>query len=426
MRCVNPLSRIWAAVSEPQMAQLAPGVWAQPAISQLASLRAFQPSTLQRQQQQRAPYSQKRERGEQEEPEAGGQVEGGHLRRLQPGELHSKARVAETEVELAEEDDGVQGAEARSVRAARIGALLRSSAADPAARGAAAFAASFFRGGEAPNAAATAPRRADVAGEEQGAAGEGEEPLADEEEEASVGVPLRVDAPAALDRATEDELLSRLRGLRHGAQRVVLQKLLAGGMLRDDPSALRELDDIQKASQPSATFRMKVVDVNRTCKGTRAGGLYRFGAMVVVGNGEGVLGWGQGKAAELPDAVKKGYMRACKNLYPIPRYNAHTITERMEAKFGQVKVVMYPKSSGTGIVASTMVRDILKMAGLHDVGVKVHGSRNPRNTVKCLFEAIDKLRTHEEILEGPGSDGRLVLAVPPGRYGRLAQAQRRA
>ena len=52
--------------------------------------------------------------------------------------------------------------------------------------------------------------------------------------------------------------------------------------------------------------------MNRTCKGTRAGGLYRFGAMVVVGNGEGVLGWGHGKAAELPDAVKKGYMRACK------------------------------------------------------------------------------------------------------------------
>jgi hypothetical protein len=80
-----------------------------------------------------------------------------------------------------------------------------------------------------------------------------------------VSVPLRVDAPAALDRATEDELLSRLRGLRHGAQRVVLQKLLAGGMLRDDPSALRELDDIQKASQPSATFRMKARAVGHTC-----------------------------------------------------------------------------------------------------------------------------------------------------------------
>jgi small subunit ribosomal protein S5 len=200
----------------------------------------------------------------------------------------------------------------------------------------------------------------------------------------------------------------------------VLQKLLQGGMLAADPEAMAEWEHIQKAFQPPEGFRMKVVDVNRTCKGTRAGGLYRFSAMVVVGNGEGVLGWGQGKAAEVRAAVTKAYHRACRNLYPVPRHNGHTIPERAEAKYGKVKIVMYPKSSGRGVVASALVADICRMAGIHDVGAKVHGSRNPRNTVKCLFEAFDKMRTGEEIEAAAGRGGRALVAVPPGRFGRLA------
>ena len=82
---------------------------------------------------------------------------------------------------------------------------------------------------------------------------------------------------------------------------------------------------------------LQVVDVNRTCKGTRTGGLYRYSCMVVVGNGNGVLGWGQGKAAEVNDSVQKAYQRACRNLYPVPRYNDHTIPEAIHSKFGQVR-----------------------------------------------------------------------------------------
>lgn len=92
----------------------------------------------------------------------------------------------------------------------------------------------------------------------------------------------------------------------------MLQKLLQGGMLRADPTAMAEWEELQKAFRPPDNFRMKVVDVNRTCKGTRAGGLYRYSCMVVVGNGEGVLGWGQGKAIEVNTAVKKAYLRACR------------------------------------------------------------------------------------------------------------------
>lgn len=233
------------------------------------------------------------------------------------------------------------------------------------------------------------------------------------------GDEFEIATPDQIGGEEEGELLAELRGLRRGSQRIVLQKLLQGGMLRADPAAMAEWEEIQKSFRPPEGFRMKVVDVNRTCKGTRSGGLYRFSAMVVVGNGEGVLGWGQGKAAEVNEAVRKAYNRACRNLYPIPRYNGHTIPERMEAKFGKVKVVMYPKSSGRGIVASTLVSDICKMAGVHDVGVKVHGSRNPRNTVKCLFDAFDKMRTHEEIMGLSPTGDKMTVALPPGRFGRL-------
>jgi small subunit ribosomal protein S5 len=198
----------------------------------------------------------------------------------------------------------------------------------------------------------------------------------------SVAVPISVPSPVS---ATEEmDLLSSLRGLGHGARRVVLQRLLQGGMLKADPAAAAEWAEIQKAFEPPQGFRLKVVDVNRTCKGTRSGGLYRYGCMVVVGNGEGVLGWGQGKAAEVAPAVKKAYARACRNLYPVPRYNGHTIPERVEAKFGQCKVVMYPKAAGQGITANNAVYEICKMAGIYDIGVKVYGSRNPRNTSEII------------------------------------------
>ncbi|KAL6781316.1 MRPS5 [Auxenochlorella protothecoides x Auxenochlorella symbiontica] len=224
---------------------------------------------------------------------------------------------------------------------------------------------------------------------------------------------LRLAAPEAMTAAEERTVLAGLQGLKRGSQRIVLQQLLQGKILDSDPEARREWAEIERSFAPPTGLRMRVVDINRTSKGTRSGGLYRFGAMVVVGNGEGVLGWGQGKAAELQSAVKKAYARACSNLFPIPRYNGHTIPEGIEAKFGQVKLVVYPKSAGSGIIASEMIGGICKMAGIHDIGVKVHGSRNRRNAVKCLFEAFDKIRSHDEIT---GQAGKVVVARPPGRF----------
>jgi len=335
----------------------------------------------------------------------------GHLPRVSGHALVS--RVSESAALVA--DSGARAA-AVELRRDKMRDLARSIAATKGKNrdelGTFKFLDDFFGSGTAPPAAATGPLDVAISG-----SGEflGAEQMVEDDE-------FEIDTLEQLSGEQESEILEELRGLRRGSQRVVLQKLLQGGMLRADPTAMAEWEEIQKAFTPPEGFRMKVVDINRTCKGTRSGGLYRFSAMVVVGNGEGVLGWGQGKAPEINEAVKKAYHRACRNLYPIPRYNGHTIPERVEAEFGKVKVVMYPKSAGRGVVASSLVTDICKMAGIHDIGVKVHGSRNPRNTVKCLFEAFDVMKTHEEIInvDGIGVGDTVTVAVPPGRFGKLA------
>ena len=216
----------------------------------------------------------------------------------------------------------------------------------------------------------------------------------------------------------ESAILEELKGLRRGSRRIVLQKLLQGGILQADPVAAQELKKIEQSSRPPSGFRMKVVNVNRTSKGTRAGGLFRFSALVVVGNGQGVLGWGYGKAVEVGNAVQKAHQAAYKNLYPIPRHNGHTIPEPVTATFGKTKVIMYPKSSGRGIVANPVLASICKLCGIYDIGIKVHGSRNPLNTIKCLFAAFDKLKTQDEII-GRKPDGTIRIPVPTGRFGKV-------
>ena len=282
--------------------------------------------------------------------------------------------------------------------------------------GAAQFADSFFVQREK-------SREKALEGSATSAEGKGRHETGDAEDlDASSPVPMEdkptIESPSRKEEEKESKVLGQLKGLRRASQRVVLQNLLQGGILEAVPEYMAEWKAIQESFLPPPGFRMKVVDVNRTCKGTRSGGLYRFSTMVVVGNGEGVLGWGQGKAAEVSVAIRKAYQRACQTLYPVPRFNNHTITEEVEATFGKVKIIMYPKGAGRGIVASALVRDICKMAGIYDIGVKIHGSRNPRNAVKCLFEAFSRLRTHEEILQAR-SKGKIIISAPPGRFGKI-------
>lgn len=233
-----------------------------------------------------------------------------------------------------------------------------------------------------------------------------------------------VSSPSSGDELTSSErerVDASLRGLSRGSRRVVLQELLGGRILDAVPEAGAEWRELAAGLVADDSLRMRVVDAARTSKVTANGKTMRFSALVVVGNGNGVLGYGQGKSAELPLAVRKAQQRACRNLFAVPRYNEHTVPHEVRAKHGQVRVTLYPKSAGQGIVASPVVAAILKMAGIHDAGVKIHGSRSKRNLVHCLFNAFDQLKTHEEMLAGDDRDGAenvAVVAAPPGKFAR--------
>jgi len=149
-------------------------------------------------------------------------------------------------------------------------------------------------------------------------------------------------------------------------------------------------------------FTMKVVDVNRTCKVTKGGGILNFTALVICGNGDGVAGYGKGKSAEVSAAVDKAYARALRNLHYFERFDGHTIFHEKNSKYGQTKIYLWPAQSGTGMRASHTVGGILRLAGFKNVKSKVVGSRHPHNTVKAVFQALSEIETPEEKAEREG------------------------
>ncbi|KAG0584379.1 hypothetical protein M758_3G205900 [Ceratodon purpureus] len=151
-------------------------------------------------------------------------------------------------------------------------------------------------------------------------------------------------------------------------------------------------------------FTMKVVDVNRTCKVTKGGGILNFTALVICGNGDGVAGYGKGKSAEVSAAVDKAYARALRNLHYFERFDGHTIFHEKHSKYGQTKIYLWPALSGTGMRASHTVGGILRLAGFKNVKSKVVGSRHPHNTVKAVFQALSEIETPEEAAEREGRE----------------------
>lgn len=140
----------------------------------------------------------------------------------------------------------------------------------------------------------------------------------------------------------------------------------------------------------------KVVKVNRTAATVKGGRRMSFSAIVVVGDQHGVVGWGYGKAREVPNAVEKGVRNARKALYRIP-LSAHTLPHEVTGKFGSSEVKLMPASPGTGIIAGAVVRSVLESVGIQDVLTKVYGSNNAMNLVKATFDGLQKLRSKSEI-----------------------------
>ena len=147
----------------------------------------------------------------------------------------------------------------------------------------------------------------------------------------------------------------------------------------------------------------KMVALNRVSKTVKGGRIARFAALMVVGDGNGHVGYGLGKAAEVPEAVRKGVEDAKKNLIEVS-LKGTTIPHEVLGEFGAGKVLLKPAAPGTGIIAGKTVRAVLELAGIKNIRSKCLRSNNATNVVKATFEALKQLRTAEEVAASRGID----------------------
>lgn len=145
----------------------------------------------------------------------------------------------------------------------------------------------------------------------------------------------------------------------------------------------------------------RLVAINRVTKVTKGGRAFSFAAIVVVGNGDGVIGWGLGKANEVTAAIAKGVEAAKKNLIKVPVHKG-TIPHEVVAKFGGSRIFLKPASEGTGVKAGGAMRAVLESVGITDVLAKSKGSSNPHNLVKATIAALGEMRSPAQVAQNRG------------------------
>ncbi len=165
-------------------------------------------------------------------------------------------------------------------------------------------------------------------------------------------------------------------------------------MARIDPSKLN-LDE-------------KVVQINRVAKVVKGGRRFSFSAVVVVGDGNGVVGAGLGKAGEVPEAIRKGVEDAKKHLVRVPLVGA-TIPHEVQRHFGASRVMLKPAAAGTGVIAGGSVRSVVEMAGIRDLLSKTMGSTNPVNVVRATIVGLTALRSADHIAGNRGKTAEELL-----------------
>ena len=146
----------------------------------------------------------------------------------------------------------------------------------------------------------------------------------------------------------------------------------------------------------------RVVHINRVAKVVKGGRRFSFSALIVVGDGNGYVGYGLGKANEVPEAIRKGVEQAKKNLIKVSISDNQTIPYEIEGHFVAVRVLMMPASAGTGVIAGGAARAVFESAGLHNILAKCLGSNNPHNVVKAVFAGLESMKSPEELMARRG------------------------
>lgn len=163
-----------------------------------------------------------------------------------------------------------------------------------------------------------------------------------------------------------------------------------------------------KIDVSSMELEERVVTINRVSKTVKGGRIYKFSALVVVGDGNGLVGFGVGKSGEVPDAIRKGIEDARKNVMKVA-LRGSTIPHEVKGKFGAGEVLLMPAPKGTGVIAGGPVRAVVETVGIADIRTKAIRSNNPYNVVRATMNGLAQLRTAEEVAAARGKSVKKIL-----------------